>query len=147
MGGSRGCASSFGLGVCLAKPERPVVVLDGDGALLMRTGALATNAHYAKGSMLHVLLDNESHESTGGQATVSASVDGPAAARAFGYKKIVTVSSAADAEAVVEAWIRIGGLGFVFAKIRQGAPGTLGRPKVKPCDVARRLAKFLGVKE
>jgi phosphonopyruvate decarboxylase len=147
MVGSLGCASSFGLGVCLAKPERPVVVLDGDGALLMRTGALATNAHYAKGSMLHVLLDNESHESTGGQATVSASVDWPAAARAFGYKKIVTVSSAADAEAVVEAWNRIGGLVFVYAKIRQGAPETLGRPKVKPCDVARRLAKFLGVKE
>jgi phosphonopyruvate decarboxylase len=58
MVGSLGCASSFGLGICLARPERPAVVLDGDGSMLMRAGALATNARYSKGSMLHVLIDN-----------------------------------------------------------------------------------------
>jgi phosphonopyruvate decarboxylase len=147
MVGSLGCASSFGLGICLARPERPVVVLDGDGALLMRTGALATNSHYAKGSMLHILFDNEAHESTGGQATVSASVDWPGLARAFGYKNIKRVANAADMKAVVEEWNRTGGLVFVHAPIRQGAPEKLGRPKTKPYEVAERFSKFLGIKE
>jgi len=147
MVGSLGCASSFGLGVCLARPERPVVVLDGDGAVLMRTGALATNAHYASGSMLHVLLDNEAHESTGGQATSSGTVDWPAVARAFGYPKVIVATDAGSAKAAVDEWNRTGGLVFLYAKIKQGAPETLGRPKTKPFEVARRLEKFLEGKE
>jgi len=147
MVGSLGCASSFGLGICLAKPEVPVVVLDGDGAMLMRTGALATNARYAKGSMLHVLLDNEAHESTGGQFTVSGTVDWPAAARAFGYRKVLAAEGAADAKAAVEAWNKEGGLAFLYVRIKQGAPETLGRPKTKPYEVARRLSSFLEGKE
>jgi phosphonopyruvate decarboxylase len=147
MVGSLGCASSFGLGICLAKPERPVVVLDGDGAMLMRTGALATNAAYAKGSMLHVLLDNAAHESTGGQSTVSGSVDWPAAARAFGYEKVIVASDAASAKAAVEEWNRAGGLTFLYARIKQGAPEKLGRPKTKPYEVSQRLSSFLEGKE
>ncbi len=147
MVGSLGCASSFGLGLSLAKPERPVVVLDGDGALLMRTGALAVNARYATGSMLHVLLDNEAHESTGGQSTVSGTVDWPAAARAFGYQKVVAAASAAEAAAAVEAWNKTGGLVFLYARIKQGAPETLGRPKTKPYEVSARLSGFLEGKE
>lgn len=147
MVGSLGCASSFGLGICRAKPERPVAVLDGDGALLMRTGSMATNARYAKGSMLHVLLDNEAHESTGGQFTVSGTVDWPAVATAMGYKSVVVAAGAAEAAAAVEQWNRSGGLRFLYVKIRQGAPEKLGRPKTKPYEVAKRLSSFLEGKE
>ncbi|MDR1902032.1 MAG: phosphonopyruvate decarboxylase, partial [Treponema sp.] len=75
MAGSLGCISSLGLGLSLARPDRRIIVLDGDGSLLMRTGSLAVNAWYRPAAMLHILLDNASHESTGGQFTVSPGVD------------------------------------------------------------------------
>jgi len=67
MVGSMGCASSFGLGLSLALPGKQILVADGDGAALMRMGNLATIGAYAGKNFQHLLLDNEVHESTGGQ--------------------------------------------------------------------------------
>lgn len=143
MVGSLGCLSSYALGLSLAAPDRGVVAFDGDGSLLMRTGSLAVNAAYKPARLMHILLDNGAHESTGGQFTVSGGVDWPAAARAFGYPKVVSVSSPAELAAVVADWEKSGGLVFVHAKIRQGAPEDLGRPKTKPYEVAARLMQFI----
>ena len=143
MVGSLGCLSSYALGINLADPDRGVIAFDGDGSLLMRTGSMAVNAAYSPKKLLHILLDNSAHESTGGQYTVSGGVDWPAAAKAFGYPKTVSVSSPAELSTAVEEWERSGGLVFVYAKIRQGAPEGLGRPKIKPCEVAERLSKFI----
>ena len=85
MVGSMGCASSFGLGIAIARPDRRVIVLDGDGAALMRLGAMATVGFTRPDNLVHVLLDNGIHESTGGQTTVSASIDFPSIASACGY--------------------------------------------------------------
>ena len=70
-----GCAASFGLGVTLSCPDLATVVCDGDGGTLMRMGNLATVGAYAGEGFRHLILDNRMHESTGGQATVSAGVD------------------------------------------------------------------------
>ena len=96
MVGSMGCASTFGLGLAWARPDRRVVVLDGDGALLMRLGALATIGYERPNNLVHVLLDNEAHDSTGTQSTVTHSVDLGACARACGYPTVERVGSAAD---------------------------------------------------
>ncbi|MGI9291552.1 MAG: phosphonopyruvate decarboxylase, partial [Gammaproteobacteria bacterium] len=88
MVGSMGCAVSLGLGIALAQPERPVIVLDGDGAALMRLGAQSIAGYEAPENLTHVLLDNAIHESTGGQATVARSVNFPAIAAASGYAHI-----------------------------------------------------------
>ena len=69
MIGSMGCASSLGLGLALSQPDRRVYVLDGDGALLMRMGTLATIGYQRPENLVHILLDNHCHESTGGQST------------------------------------------------------------------------------
>lgn len=143
MVGSLGCLSSFGLGLSLADPERPVVVLDGDGAALMRTGAIPVVAAYKPKRMLHVLLDNAAHESTGGQFTVSAGVDWCALARAAGYPSTAEARTPEELSAAAAAWAKKGGLAFIHARIRQGAPENLGRPKTKPYEVAARLAAFL----
>lgn len=144
MVGSLGCASSFALGIALSKPDKRIVVLDGDGALLMRMGALAVNAAYKPANMLHILFDNNAHESTGGQFTVSNGVDYPALARACGYPNIITADSGDSLSSAVISAQNKGGLTFIYVPIRQGAPETLGRPKVKPQDVAKRFSSLIG---
>jgi thiamine pyrophosphate-dependent acetolactate synthase large subunit-like protein len=89
MVGSMGCASSMGLGVALSQPERRVVVLDGDGAALMRMGAMATVGYERPSNLVHILLDNEMHESTGGQSTVSHSVALATIAAGCGSRRVV----------------------------------------------------------
>ncbi len=71
MVGSMGCVTPLALGLALARPDLKVIALDGDGAALMRLGALATVGATAPRNFWHLLLDNSAHESTGGQATVS----------------------------------------------------------------------------
>src|ERR671923_2444927 len=67
-----GLASSIGLGIALAQPERKVVVLDGDGSVLMNLGGLTTLARYAPGNLTHLVFDNQSLLSVGGFPTATA---------------------------------------------------------------------------
>src|SRR5258708_16787777 len=67
-----GLASSMGLGIALAMPEHKVVVIDGDGSLLMNLGTLSTLARYRPGNLLHLVFDNESLLSVGGVPTATA---------------------------------------------------------------------------
>ncbi|MBK3562675.1 phosphonopyruvate decarboxylase [Streptomyces sp. MBT62] len=93
MQGSMGHASSLGLGVALAHPERTVVVLDGDGAALMHLGALSMIGHESPPNLIHVVLDNRVHESTGGQSTTSDTTSFPQVALAAGYASAVACES------------------------------------------------------
>lgn len=147
MVGSLGCLSSFCLGLNLADPGRPVIALDGDGSALMRMGALPVVAAYKPARFMHVLLDNNAHESTGGQFTVSGGVDWPSLAIAAGYPKAVSASSPEELAERVREWERDGGLTFAYVRIRQGAPEKLGRPKTKPHEVATRLKAFVEKEE
>jgi len=137
MVGSMGCAAPLGLGVALARPDKRIVVLDGDGALLMRMGALATLGYERPDNLVHVLLDNEQHDSTGGQSTVSHSIDLAGVARACGYPRVEKIISAEDLEAQMQN--RADGLRFLHLKTKPGAPADLPRPKVTPREVAQRL--------
>ena len=67
-----GLASSMGLGIALAMPEHPVIVIDGDGSLLMNLGTLSTMARYKPDNLLHIVFDNESLVSVGGFPTATA---------------------------------------------------------------------------
>ncbi len=68
-----GLASSMGLGIALSMPEHQVIVLDGDGSLLMNLGTLSTMARYKPGNLLHIVFDNESLLSVGGFPTATSS--------------------------------------------------------------------------
>jgi thiamine pyrophosphate-dependent acetolactate synthase large subunit-like protein len=84
--GSMGKASSFGLGLALARPDLGVWVLDTDGALLMNLGSLVTIAKAKPANLLHFVYDNEAYDTTGGQPTPGAGiVDFTALALAAGY--------------------------------------------------------------
>ena len=84
MVGSMGCAAAIGLGLGLERPDRRVVIVDGDGALLMKLGSLATVGHYGPPNVVHLLLNNGTYESTGDQPTTAPSVDFCAMAEAAG---------------------------------------------------------------
>jgi len=86
MQGSMGHAASIGLGVALSRPERKVVILDGDGAILMHLGVLSSVGHYKPANYYHIVLDNESYETTGDQDTTSSTTDFEGMALCAGYR-------------------------------------------------------------
>ncbi len=144
--GSMGCAGAMGLGVAL-NVERPVVVLDGDGAALMKLGSLATIGAYAPNNLLHVVLDNGTYDSTGGQPTSSASVDFAGVATACGYTYGYRCDGLDGFGTALQTAIHRPGPHLIHMKIQSGSVSNLGRPTLKPDDVARRFKTFLTVGE
>jgi phosphonopyruvate decarboxylase len=140
--GSMGGASAMGLGVAL-HTRRPVVVLDGDGAALMKLGNLATIGGRAPANLVHIVLDNGVHDSTGGQATVSASVDFAAVALACGYASGASADSRHGFEEALGATRDSRGPHLIHVRIAPGSLARLGRPTVTPPEVARRFRAFL----
>lgn len=148
MVGSMGCVSSLGLGIAL-RGDQKVICVDGDGALLMRMGAMSTNAHYAKrvnkGNFCHILLDNQTHDSTGGQFTLSPYVDFLPIAKSCGYDKVICLNTLTELIEVLQDFSNQinGGATFIYIPIKKGSKKDLGRPKVTPKEVAKRLKTFL----
>lgn len=142
MVGSMGCAASLGLGLSLVRADKKIVVIDGDGALLMRMGNLATAGAYGGDNYYHILLDNHVHESTGGQATVSSAIDFQAMAIACGYKSVAC--GPADRQQLTR-FLQAAAPAFISIETGRGVPEGLPRPAVKPAFVARRLMQHLGV--
>ncbi|MBI2467090.1 MAG: thiamine pyrophosphate-binding protein [Candidatus Rokubacteria bacterium] len=120
-----GLASSMGLGIALALPEQQVVVLDGDGSLLMNLGTLSTMARYRPGNLLHVVIDNQSLVSTGGSPTATAAgADLAGAARACGVPRAATVSTPADLKVAVADALASRTLATIVAKVEPTAPAS-----------------------
>ena len=148
MVGSMGCAAGFGLGIARAQPRRQVMVLDGDGAVLMKMGSLATAGHLGARNFHHLVFDNGAYESTGAQPTVSPSVDFAAVAMACGYRAAETVSDAAELRRAAARQLAADGPTLLRVVIRTGARKDLGRPRLKPRDGWLRFSGFLqGEKE
>lgn len=141
--GGMGTASAIGLGLAQARPDEPVVVIDGDGAALMKLGVMATIGHYQPRNLLHVLLDNESHDSTGGQRTVSGTVRFTEIAAAANYRQAIAADHPGDVRAAVRALRQSEGPSLLHIKLRPGSPKNLGRPTVKPHEVKARFMQRL----
>ena len=139
--GAMGCASSLGLGLALAQPERRVIVIDGDGAALMRLGAFATIGAMRPRNLLHVMLDNERHASTGGQATVSGATDLAQVACASGYPAVHRASDLTALARLVRT--STSDLTFVHVKLRAEEAPELPRPTHTPVEVACRFRSWL----
>ena len=140
--GSMGGATGMALGVALNTP-RKVVVLDGDGAALMKLGTFATVGAYQPANLIHILLDNGVHDSTGGQATVSASVDFAAVALACGYAYAASCETLGSFEDAYRKASAQPGPSMIHLHIAPGSMEKLGRPTVGPAEVARRFKAFL----
>lgn len=143
MVGSMGCVSSIGLGLALSRNEKNIITIDGDGALLMRMGNLATNGYYCPENLLHILLDNQTHDSTGGQHTVSHNINFVDIASSCGYQHSIHVHNLNELETYIKQWKNDKKLTFLYLKIAKGSKKNLGRPEMKPYEVRERLQVFL----
>ena len=141
--GSMGHCSSIALGIALAKPHREVVCIDGDGALLMHLGAITTIASLKPKNFHHILMNNEVHESVGGQGTAAKKVDLTVIVNAVGAYNMFKAETSTVLEANIRDFISRIGPSFLEVKIRPGSRVDLGRPTIKPVDNKINFMNFL----
>ena len=120
-----GLASSMGLGIALAMPEHKVIVLDGDGSLLMNLGTLSTMARYRPGNLLHIVFDNESLLSVGGFPTAtSTGTDLAGIARASGVPSVMEANTPESLKAAVTEALSGNTLTTIVSKVEAIGPKT-----------------------
>jgi len=140
--GAMGSAAAVGLGVA-RHTSRPVVVVDGDGAALMRLGTMAAVGAHASPNLTHVLLDNGVHDSTGGQRSLASQVDFPAVAAACGYARVHRCADLTGFGDALKAALEEPGPAFVHLRVRPGSMARLGRPRIHPAEVSWRFRNFV----
>ena len=143
MWNSMGMASSIGLGLATARPDRKVIVLDGDGAILMNLNSLTTGASKAPANLVHIIWDNAQYQITGGQPTHTGGIaDIEAIARGAGFRQALTVKTfAAFKEAVARVLSRPGPWVLVAKTDSSKAPG---RPPKSPVRIKHQFMDALG---
>lgn len=144
--GCMGHASQIALGMAIGKPNQNIICIDGDGALLMHMGAMAINGSIAPKNLIHIAINNQSHESVGGQPTVSGSVDFVAVAKANNYASAVSVSSNTELDEVLTTLDTLAKPAFIEIKTKVGSRDDLGRPTVKPVDNKCALMEKISAK-
>jgi phosphonopyruvate decarboxylase len=130
--GSMGHSSQIALGIALAKPQKKVWCLDGDGAFIMHMGGLAIIGEHAPANLKHIILNNGAHDSVGGQPTVCHNINVPAIAKACGYQTVLQATTEEEIIAATEAIKQARGPALLEIKINKGARKDLGRPKTTP---------------
>jgi sulfopyruvate decarboxylase subunit beta len=118
--GAMGLASSHGLGLALAQPERRVLVLDGDGSLLMNLGTLVTIGAVAPRNFTHIVARNETYEANGGHPTPGRAAHFAGMAREAGIAKSYRIETLDDFEALIPTLLHEDGPIFVELIIAQG---------------------------
>jgi len=118
-----GLASSMGLGIALSLPEHQVIVLDGDGSLLMNLGTLSTLARYKPGNLLHIVFDNESLLSVGGFPTAtSTGTDLAGIARASGVPRVMEADTIETFKIRVSEALKSNTLTTLVSKVEAVSP-------------------------
>ncbi len=120
-----GLASTMGLGIALSMPEQKVIVIDGDGSLLMNLGTLSTMARYKPGNLLHIVFDNESLLSVGGFPTATATgTDLTGIARASGVPSVSEANTPESLKAAVQEALASTTLTTIVSKVEAIGPKT-----------------------
>ena len=140
MIGSMGLASSIALGVALARPDRRVVVYDGDGNLLMNLGSAAMIPFTGARNLVHVVFDNGAYASTGNQPTISREVALEKIAAAAGYRTSVRAATPESLRAAFAGALGQAGPAFILADIEvERAHFTAGRVSHTPEEIRDRF--------
>ena len=126
--GSMGHSSSIALGFALQRPDKKVWCIDGDGAALMHLGAMAVIGAQKPKNLIHIVINNQAHETVGGMPTVASNTDLVAIAKACGYDSAVSVRNYENLDTALEHAVSSDGLSFIEACAALGARDNLGRP-------------------
>jgi thiamine pyrophosphate-dependent acetolactate synthase large subunit-like protein len=143
MIGSMGLASSIGLGVAICKPDRKVIVLDGDGNVLMAMGTLAMIGAEAPNNLVHVVIDNEVYESTGKQRSISNVVALEQVAKSSGYREALRVDKKEEIKPAFERLMNSEGPGFLLIKVEASFDPKTGRVTHTPEEIKERFMNTL----
>ena len=141
--GSMGHASQIAMGIALAKPDRQVFCLDGDGAMLMHMGGAAIVGAAGVANFKHVILNNGAHDSVGGMATVGLRVSFTEIVKACGYTEAWRVERREDLAGKVEQLRTVRGPAMLEVMVRKGARADLGRPTTTPIENKTAFTGFL----
>ena len=141
--GSMGHASAIALGLALHRPQRRVICIDGDGAALMHMGAMATIGAIAPENLVHILLNNEAHESVGGAPTVADSMNFLHIAEAVGYRRVRSADDPGSLRRALQDIQEHRKLTFLEVRIAIGSRSDLGRPTTTPAENKAALMQAL----
>ncbi len=139
-----GLASSIGLGIALGLPDRKVIVLDGDGSLLMNLCGLPTAAWAAPRNLIHIVFDNAVYESSGSSPTATSGVtDLVAMAKAAGFPRAQWVTDVDGfARAVADA-LAANQLSFIGAKVEHGIISGIPSPTMDDSENKYRFMRHV----
>jgi len=127
--GAMGTVSSVGLGLALARPDLRIVVLDGDGSLLMNLGSLATIASLRPANLVHIVCDTATYETTGGQASHTAgTTDLAAIGKGAGLSRVERVEDLGQFERTVRRSLKEPGPWLIVARM-EGTTTTVKVPR------------------
>jgi phosphonopyruvate decarboxylase len=129
--GAMGHASHIAFGISMNVKEK-VIILDGDGALLMQLGTLPVIAHHACGNFIHIVINNGSHESVGGQSTEGFFVDFCLIAKGCGFKKTTLINTSTELDQWLNNGLDFSGVQFVEIRTFSNSRNDLGRPAGNP---------------
>ncbi|WP_363178156.1 phosphonopyruvate decarboxylase [Vulcanococcus sp.] len=141
--GGMGHASQIAAGIAFAQPNRRVVCIDGDGSLLMHTGSLAVSADCS--NLVHIVLNNEAHDSVGGQPTKGNTLRFDHIAYALGYKHVDIAISSDEIREKLARMFTLKDSAFLEIRCKRGARMDLGRPRCSPVNNKKEFMKFLGM--
>ena len=128
MVGGMGHSSSVAAGYAL-NSKKITFCLDGDGSILMHLGSLMTIGYLKNKNLKHIILNNNSHESVGGQVTNAAGVDFKKLATGVGYRNYFKISSKKEISKNLRKFIKANGPSLLEVKIKNGSLKKLSRPK------------------
>ena len=141
MLGSMGLVSSFALGLALMDSSSKVVALEGDGSALMSMGTLALIASEAPKNFLHIILDNESYESTGGQPTITEQIDLAKVAASCGYQHAERIENGEQLSVSLANSLDNPGPRLILAKVGIAPLKDISRVTHVPIDIRDRFSK------
>ena len=139
MVGSMGLVTPVALGIALNKPKRKVVAVDGDGSLLLNLGILPMVAVGKPANFLHLVLDNESYESTGGQPSISNKVDLAKLARAAGYRNVRKVTTFRTTQKAIKTLPGKRGPNFLLIKVEKSRIEGASRTSLLAEEMKKRV--------
>jgi len=141
--GSMGHCSSIALGIAISNPNKKVICIDGDGSLLMHLGSLSTIAKVKPKNFYHILINNQVHESVGGQETSIKYINVLGLVKSNNYKKIYSINNEIDLESVFKLFLNSEGPNFLEINVKSGSRDNLGRPYIKPIDNKKEFMKYI----